>query len=55
MQRLNNNEGTAKLFDIVIWVTVSRDWNLEKLQHEIAALLKLTLSPLKLTRGNLNG
>ena len=43
MQSLNNNEDTAKMFDIVIWVTVSKDWNLEKLQHKIADRLKLNM------------
>jgi disease resistance protein RPS2 len=43
LQNLNNNEAIAKMFDIVIWVTVSKDWSLEKLQHSIAARLKLNM------------
>ena len=43
MQRLNNNEVTARMFDIVIWVTVSEDINFEKLQRKIADRLKLDL------------
>ena len=36
MKSLNNYEDIAKMFDIVIWVTVSKDLSLEKLQHKIA-------------------
>uniref|UniRef100_A0A2N9FJ66 Uncharacterized protein n=1 Tax=Fagus sylvatica TaxID=28930 RepID=A0A2N9FJ66_FAGSY len=43
MQNLNNNENIAKMFDIVIWVTVSKVCNLEKLQHAIADRLKLNM------------
>uniref|UniRef100_A0A2N9IGS5 AAA+ ATPase domain-containing protein n=1 Tax=Fagus sylvatica TaxID=28930 RepID=A0A2N9IGS5_FAGSY len=43
MQNLNNNEVIVKMFDIVIWVTVSKDWSLEKLQHTIADRLKLNM------------
>ncbi|XP_030955401.1 probable disease resistance protein At1g61300 isoform X2 [Quercus lobata] len=41
MKSLNNYEDIAKMFDIVIWVTVSKDLSLEKLQHKIADRLKL--------------
>ena len=43
MQNLNNNEVIVKMFDVVIWVTVSKDWSLEKLQHTIADRLKLNM------------
>ncbi|KAM3714841.1 hypothetical protein ACJW31_01G364500 [Castanea mollissima] len=43
MKSLNNYEDTAKMFDIVIWVTVSKDLSLEKLQHKIADRLKLNV------------
>lgn len=35
MQNLNNNEDIAKMFDIVIWITVSKDGNEERVQRAI--------------------
>ena len=43
MQNLNNHEQVAKMFDIVIWVTVSKEWNVEKLQEAIMRRLKLDM------------
>ncbi|XP_023873991.1 probable disease resistance protein At1g15890 [Quercus suber] len=43
MKSLNNYEDIAKMFDIVVWVTVSKDLSLEKLQHKIADRLKLNM------------
>ena len=43
MRNLNNHEDIAKMFDIVIWVHVSRDWSVEKLQHVIIDRLKLNM------------
>ena len=43
MQSLNNNEDIAKIFDIVILVTVSEDLSFEKLQYIIANRLKLNM------------
>ncbi|XP_030955452.1 disease resistance protein At4g27190-like isoform X2 [Quercus lobata] len=43
MKCLNNNEDTAKMFDIVIWVTVSEHLSLEKFLHKIADRLKLNV------------
>jgi disease resistance protein RPS2 len=43
MQNLNNNEDIAKMFDIVIWLTVSRDLSIEKLQRAITQRLKLNV------------
>ncbi|KAK7819856.1 probable disease resistance protein At4g27220 [Quercus suber] len=43
MQNLNDNEDIAKMFDIVIWVHVSQDWSVEKLQHVIVDRLKLNI------------
>ncbi|PKI74911.1 disease resistance protein RPS2-like [Punica granatum] len=41
MQNLNNNELVAQMFDIVIWVTVSKSWSVEKLQDAIRQRLNL--------------
>lgn len=41
MERLNNNEDAAKMFDIIIWVPASNDLDFGKLQHIIARRLKL--------------
>ena len=43
MQNLNDNEDIARMFDIVIWVHVSQDWSVEKLQHVIIDRLKLNM------------
>ena len=43
MQNLNDNKDIAKMFDIVIWVHVSREWSVEKLQHVIIDRLKLNM------------
>ncbi|WRX14329.1 NB-ARC - like 10 [Theobroma cacao] len=43
MKNLNNHEEVAKMFDIVIWVNVSREMNEEKLQLKIAQRLKLKM------------
>ena len=43
MQNLNDNEDIARMFDIVIWIRVSQDWSVEKLQHVIIDRLKLNM------------
>ena len=43
MQNLNDNEHIARMFDIVIWVNVSQDRGVEKLQHVIIDRLKLNM------------
>ncbi|GKU99888.1 hypothetical protein SLEP1_g12668 [Rubroshorea leprosula] len=43
MQNLNNHEEVAKMFQMVIWITVSEERTIEKLQMEIASRLKLNL------------
>ena len=43
MQNLNNHKGIAKIFGMVIWVTVSKDWSIESLQHQIMRRLKLNV------------
>ncbi|XVE48521.1 hypothetical protein DITRI_Ditri01bG0008500 [Diplodiscus trichospermus] len=43
MKNLNNHEDVAKMFDVVIWVNVSREGNEEKLQLDIAQRLRLNL------------
>jgi disease resistance protein RPS2 len=43
MQNVNNNVDVAKMFDIVIWLTVSKDWSIKKLQREITQRLKLNV------------
>jgi len=43
MQNVNNNEDIAKMFDIVIWLTVSKDWSIKKLQSAITQRLKLNV------------
>lgn len=43
MKILNNNNDIAKIFDIVIWVTVSKDWSVGKLQRAITDQLKLNV------------
>ncbi|XP_048135164.1 disease resistance protein RPS2-like isoform X2 [Rhodamnia argentea] len=41
MQNLNNTEEVKKMFDIVIWVSVSQAWSIEKVQDSIMQRLKL--------------
>jgi len=41
MQNVNNNADIARMFDIVIWLTVSKDGSIEKLQRAITQRLKL--------------
>jgi disease resistance protein RPS2 len=41
MQNMNNNADVAKMFDIVIWLTLSEDLSIEKLQRAITQRLKL--------------
>ncbi|WRX14327.1 Leucine-rich repeat - like 10, partial [Theobroma cacao] len=41
LKNLNNHEEVAKMFDVVIWINVSRERNDEKLQLNIAQRLKL--------------
>lgn len=41
MQNLNNHQDTAQMFGMVIWVTVSKDWSIESLQHQIMRRLQL--------------
>jgi disease resistance protein RPS2 len=41
LQNVNNNADVAKMFDIVIWLTVSEDLSIEKLQRAIMQRLKL--------------
>ncbi|XVF45959.1 hypothetical protein PTKIN_Ptkin02bG0249600 [Pterospermum kingtungense] len=43
MKNLNNHEEVAKLFDVVIWVNMSRDRHKEELQLDIAQRLKLNV------------
>lgn len=43
MQNLNNHEQIGKMFDITIWVTVSKEWTIEKLQDAIMRRLKLDM------------
>lgn len=43
MQNLNNHEKVAQLFDIVIWVTVSKEWSESKIQDVILRRLKLDM------------
>jgi disease resistance protein RPS2 len=43
MQNVNNNADVAKMFNIVIWLTVSKDWSIEKLQRAITQRLKLNV------------
>ncbi|GKV24481.1 hypothetical protein SLEP1_g34089 [Rubroshorea leprosula] len=43
MQNLNNHEEVEKMFQMVIWITVSEERTIEKLQMEIASRLKLNL------------
>ena len=43
MQNLNNHKDVAKMFDIVIWVTVSKEWSFKKLQSAIMHRLKLNM------------
>ena len=35
VQNLNNHKDIAKMFDIVIWAPVSKEWSLKKLQGAI--------------------
>ncbi|XP_057486204.1 disease resistance protein RFL1-like isoform X2 [Actinidia eriantha] len=35
MQLLNNTKEITTMFDFVIWVTVSKSWNIEKIQKEV--------------------
>ena len=41
MQNLNNHEKVAEMFDMVIWLTVSKVWSERKLQDAILQRLKL--------------
>ncbi|KAF8376953.1 hypothetical protein HHK36_030324 [Tetracentron sinense] len=43
MQNLNNNEDITKLFDIVIWVTVSKERCMENVQQAVLERLKLNV------------
>ncbi|XP_039172883.1 probable disease resistance protein At5g63020 [Eucalyptus grandis] len=43
MQNLNNNKEVKKMLDIVIWVSVSKAWSIEKVQDAITQCLKLRL------------
>ena len=43
MQNLNNHKDVATMFDIVIWVTVSKEWSLKELQGAIMQQLKLNM------------
>uniref|UniRef100_A0A2N9HRG8 AAA+ ATPase domain-containing protein n=1 Tax=Fagus sylvatica TaxID=28930 RepID=A0A2N9HRG8_FAGSY len=43
MRNLNNHEDIAKMFDIVIWVTISKDRSEEKLQRAITDRLKMNM------------
>ena len=43
MKNLNNNEDVAKMFEIVIWVPVSKDLSVGKLQCAITDRLKLNM------------
>ena len=43
IQNLNNHKDIAKMFDIVIWAPVSKEWSLKKLQGAIMQRLKLNV------------
>ena len=43
MQNLNDHQDIAKMFDIVIWVTVSKEWSIKKLQDAIMQKLKMNM------------
>uniref|UniRef100_A0A2N9G418 NB-ARC domain-containing protein n=1 Tax=Fagus sylvatica TaxID=28930 RepID=A0A2N9G418_FAGSY len=43
MKNLNNHEDIAEMFDIVIWVTISKDRSEEKLQRAITERLKMNM------------
>ncbi|KAK1319527.1 Disease resistance protein [Acorus calamus] len=43
MKMVNNLPEISQMFTVVIWVTVSEDWSIMKVQNEIAARLKLNL------------
>ncbi|XP_077227996.1 putative disease resistance protein At4g27220 [Tasmannia lanceolata] len=43
MKSLNNSAEITQLFEIVIWVTVSKDWSLQNVQNVIAKRLSLNL------------
>ncbi|GLT45833.1 hypothetical protein SLA2020_196370 [Shorea laevis] len=43
MQNLNNHEKVAKMFEMIVWITVSEERTIEKLQMEMASRLKLNL------------
>lgn len=51
LQNLNDNEKIATAFDIVIWVTVKKDWSIEKLQHVIAERLDLNIEGIEDANG----
>lgn len=41
MLNLMNHEDIAKMFDIVIWLTISKEWSIRKLQNAITEQLKI--------------
>ncbi|KAK1314999.1 Disease resistance protein [Acorus calamus] len=43
MKMVNNLPEISQMFAVVIWVTVSGDWSIKKVQNEIAAGLKIKL------------
>ncbi|KAK1271219.1 Disease resistance protein [Acorus gramineus] len=43
MKMVNNLPEISQMFAVVIWVTVSGDWSIRKVQNEIAAGLKIKL------------
>ena len=43
MQNLDNHKDIAKMFDIVIWAPVSKEWSLKNLQGAIMQRLKLNV------------
>ncbi|KAA8532646.1 hypothetical protein F0562_032538 [Nyssa sinensis] len=44
MQLLNNTLVSTTMFDVVIWVTVSKSWSIRKLQDEIAKRLSIEIT-----------
>ncbi|KAF8400459.1 hypothetical protein HHK36_013757 [Tetracentron sinense] len=43
MQNLNNNDDITNFFDVVIWVTVSKERSMENIQHAVLERLKLNV------------